>query len=145
MDKPPGQPTNGLANLLAQVAYSGLAQRQGVAYYELDGPGGSKSQVGEDSQEDGNRKTPVGSLPDIVTEVHQIQDGSRPQSVSGKYIILCKDLQRIASVQKHSGPMHNLISDKLTLPSSVSGGHLDILKSTILRLKISDSDFDFKC
>jgi len=37
--------------------------------------------------------------------------------------------------------MHNLISDKLTLQSSVSGGHLDILKSTILRLRILDSDF----
>jgi len=103
----------------------------------LDGPGGSKSQVGEDSQEVGNRKTPVGSPPDIVTEVHQIQDGLSPKSVSGKYLFL----QRIGSVQKHSGPMHNLISDKLTLQSAVSGGHLDILKSTIFRPKLSDSDF----
>jgi len=34
---------------------------------------GSKSQVGEDSQEDRDRKTMVCSPPDIVTEVHQIQ------------------------------------------------------------------------
>jgi len=40
--------------------------------------------------------------------------------------------------------MHNLISYKLTLQSSVSGGHLDILKSTILRLRILDSDSDFR-
>jgi len=59
--------------MLAQAAYSGLAQRQGVTYHELDGPSGSKPQVGEDSQEDGNRIAPVGSPPDIVTEVHQIR------------------------------------------------------------------------
>ena len=39
--------------------------------------------------------------------------------------------------------MHNLISYKLTLQSSVTGGHLDSLKSTILRLGIFDSDSDF--
>ena len=89
LDKSPSQPTNGLANLLAQAAYSGLAQRQGVTYHELDGPGGSKSQVGEDSQEDRDRKNTVGSPPDIVTEVHQIQDGLSPKSVSGEYLFLC--------------------------------------------------------
>ena len=86
----------------------------------------------------------VADPPDIVTEVHQIQDGLSPKSVSGEYLFLCKDLQRIGSIQKHSGPRHNLISDKLTLQSSVSGGHLDILKSTILRLRILDSDSDFR-
>jgi len=71
------------------ITYSGLAQRQGVTYHELDGPGGSKSQVGEDSQKNGNCETPVGAPPDIVTEVHQIQDGLSPKSVSGKYLFLC--------------------------------------------------------
>jgi len=48
-----------------------------------------KSQVGEDSQKDRDRKTTVGSPPDIVTEVHQIQNGLTPKPVSGEYLFLC--------------------------------------------------------